>query len=248
MIYDLIPVSDGVRSPLAFLGGCGSGAPPRRGGGSSPYTYGRNRRRPAVSRACLWCAVSLAWLVLALPATAQTVLVSNMDKDVTDAAVVNDRYLHAQAFSVPSGGGDYTFTSIQTENGTGGRHTTAGRRGLQYQQAERHRLVRRCLGPPGEFAVPADQPVHTRGRNGAAAMTGTGRRRFPPRGQILVLAAAYPSSLSVRARGILRPGRLLAAAALLAALRRPRPPRRGPGPDRRAGQQYGATQLGDVGS
>ena len=47
-------------------------------------------------------------------------------------------------------------------------------------------------------------------------MTGTGRRRFPPRGQILVLAAAYPSSLSVRARGILRPGRLLAAAALLA--------------------------------
>ena len=47
-------------------------------------------------------------------------------------------------------------------------------------------------------------------------MTGTGRRRFPPRGQILVLAAAYPSSPSVLARGILRPGRLLATAALLA--------------------------------
>ena len=94
--------------------------PPRRGGGSSPYTYGGNRRRSAVSRACLWCAVSLAWLVLALPATAQqNVLVSNLDKRVTDAAILTDRYLRAQAFSVPSGGGDYTFTSIRMENGTG---------------------------------------------------------------------------------------------------------------------------------
>ena len=60
---------------------------------------------PAVSRACLWCAVSLAWLVLALPATAQNVLVSNLEKSLTDAAILTDRY---------------TFTSIQTKNGTGG--------------------------------------------------------------------------------------------------------------------------------
>ena len=79
----------------------------------------------------------VAWLALsgalALPATAQAqtdVLVSNLDKDVTDAAILNDRYLRAQAFSVPSGGGDnagppITDYTVEATSGTGERVKTA---------------------------------------------------------------------------------------------------------------------------
>ena len=54
---------------------------------------------------------------LALPATAQAdVLVSNLGQDLSDDAhtsTLSDRWLGAQAFSVPSGGSDYALTSIE---------------------------------------------------------------------------------------------------------------------------------------
>ena len=57
---------------------------------------------------------------LLLPATARaqtaTVLVSNLGQDMSESSLggtLSDRWLAAQAFSVPSGGGDYTLTSIE---------------------------------------------------------------------------------------------------------------------------------------
>ena len=64
---------------------------------------------------------------LLLPGTARaqaaTVLVSNLGQDMSEPSLggtLSDRWLAAQAFSVPSGGGDYTLTSIEipfSENG-----------------------------------------------------------------------------------------------------------------------------------
>ena len=54
---------------------------------------------------------------LALPATAQAqaagVLVSNIGQTTGGYLALNEDYLRAQAFSVPSDGGEYTLTSIE---------------------------------------------------------------------------------------------------------------------------------------
>ena len=73
----------------------------------------------------LFAAVALLALfgALALPATTQAqsaeVLVSNIGEDQEGVGhAMNDNRLLAQSFSVPSGGGNYTLTSIagQTES------------------------------------------------------------------------------------------------------------------------------------
>ena len=107
--------------------------PPRRGGGSSPSPYtcasaaGRAAgpaRLPVARRGLVRSARALAAAALlalsgalALPATAQAdVLVSNLGQDLTSqftTSPFNQDWLAAKAFSVPSGGGDYTLTSIE---------------------------------------------------------------------------------------------------------------------------------------
>ena len=95
--------------------------PPRRGGGSSPSTYAASaagaRRGLARSARALAAAALLALSgTLALPATAQAdVLVSNLGQAVGGGGRANDNFVLGQAFSVPSGGGDYTLTSIETK-------------------------------------------------------------------------------------------------------------------------------------
>ena len=76
-----------------------------------------DRRRTPI---LLAAAVALLALFgsLALPATVQAqtppaVLVSNTGQGDGIGSFVNDTSLGAQAFSVPSGGGDYTLTSIE---------------------------------------------------------------------------------------------------------------------------------------
>ena len=76
-----------------------------------------NRRRFLVLFAAIAALLAL-FGALALPATAQAqsakVLVSNMEQtDRGAGTIVDDTYLAAQSFSVPSGGGNYTLTSIE---------------------------------------------------------------------------------------------------------------------------------------
>ena len=104
--------------------------PPRRGGGSSPspYTYasaaGRaagparlcGARRGLVRSARALAAAALLALsgALALPATAQAdVLVSNIGQTSDATATVGFGDLIGQVFTVASGGGNYTLTSIE---------------------------------------------------------------------------------------------------------------------------------------
>ncbi len=94
--------------------------PPRRCGGStpSPYTYASAARRGLVRSARALATAALLALsgALFLPDRAQaqtaTTLVSNIEQSVEASGFVNARFLRAQAFSVPTGGGDYTLTSI----------------------------------------------------------------------------------------------------------------------------------------
>ena len=104
--------------------------PPRRGGGStpSPYAYasaaGRaaglarlcGARRGLVRSARALAAAALLALsgALALPATAQAdVLVSNIGQTSDATATVGFGDLIGQVFTVASGGGNYTLTSIE---------------------------------------------------------------------------------------------------------------------------------------
>ena len=76
-------------------------------------TRGLVRSARALAAAALLALIG----ALALPATAQAdVLVSNLGQDLSNAAhrsTLSDRWLGAQAFPVPSGGSDYTLTSIE---------------------------------------------------------------------------------------------------------------------------------------
>ena len=80
------------------------------------------RRLAGVRRGLLRSARALAAAALlalfgglALPATAQAdVLVSNLEQiSHGNSLVINDRFLAAQSFSLPNGGGNYTLTSIE---------------------------------------------------------------------------------------------------------------------------------------
>ena len=104
--------------------------PPRRGGGSSPspctYASAAGRaagparlcgaRRGLVRSARALAAAALLALsgALALPATAQAdVLVSNIGQTSDATATVGFGDLIGQVFTVASGGGNYTLTSIE---------------------------------------------------------------------------------------------------------------------------------------
>ena len=73
-----------------------------------------NRRRfPILLASALALLAILGALFLPDRAQAQTiVLVSNIGQSDDASGLVNPRFLRAQAFSVPTGGGDYTLTSI----------------------------------------------------------------------------------------------------------------------------------------
>ena len=79
-----------------------------------------DRRRTPILLAAAGALAAVALLALfgalALPVQAQTtpaVLVSNIEHASAGRTGINDDFLRAQAFSVPSGGGDYTLTSIE---------------------------------------------------------------------------------------------------------------------------------------
>ena len=75
-----------------------------------------DRRRFLVLFAAIAALITLSG-ALALPLQAQTtpaVLVSNLGQTgISGGSALNEDFLAAQAFSVPSGGGDYTLTSIE---------------------------------------------------------------------------------------------------------------------------------------
>ena len=91
----------------------------------------------------LFAAVALLALFggLALPATAQAqsagVLVSNIEKAQEGVGgSMNDRYLLAQSFSVPSVGGNYTLTSIEMLIGDDISSTNIGSLGVSVWSAD----------------------------------------------------------------------------------------------------------------
>ena len=75
-----------------------------------------NRRRFLVLFAAIAALLALSG-ALALPLQAQitpAVLVSNIEQtSLSGGGLLNEDFVKGQAFSVPSGGGDYTLTSIE---------------------------------------------------------------------------------------------------------------------------------------
>ena len=100
--------------------------PPRRGGGSSPSPYRcasaagrpvlRGARRGLGRSARALAAAALLALsgAVALPASAQAeVLVSNIGQDSIATSIMRDGHYRGQSFSIASGSGNYTLSSIE---------------------------------------------------------------------------------------------------------------------------------------
>ncbi len=138
--------------------------PPRRGGGSSPYAYAASAavrpagparlsggRRGLLRSARALTALALLAILgaLLLPITAQaqtaTVLVSNIGQTSDAVAGVDNGELVGQVFTVASGGGNYTLTSIEVPVDL--LNTTA-------LTAEDIKLLSASLWSADEFALP----------------------------------------------------------------------------------------------